>query len=129
MLKFSVRPLMGTWTPPPPPLPHQRKFSGSAHELDIPYMQIGNKGHIMRKLTFCKCENKGEDQLRSNCEADQPLCFRYRIEPFLYFLNPNFPASSHLPDYTAWFVSDLFKNHIVGFLMTQLIRHLDLERA
>ena len=23
------------------------------------------------------CENKGADQLRSNCEADQRLCFRY----------------------------------------------------
>ena len=26
---------------------------------------------------FCLCENKGADQLRSNCEADQRLCFRY----------------------------------------------------
>ena len=25
----------------------------------------------------CLCENKGADQLRSNCEADQRLCFRY----------------------------------------------------
>ena len=31
----------------------------------------------MRKLDFCLCENKGADQLRSNCEADQRLCFRY----------------------------------------------------
>ena len=23
------------------------------------------------------CENKGADQLRSNCEADERLCFRY----------------------------------------------------
>ena len=30
---------------------------------------------IMRKLDFCLCENKGVDQLRSNCEADQRLCF------------------------------------------------------
>ena len=27
--------------------------------------------------TFCLCENKGADQLRSNCEADQRLCFCY----------------------------------------------------
>ena len=42
---------------------------------------------VMRKLDFCLCENKGVDQLhsnceadqqlRSNCEADQHLCFRY----------------------------------------------------
>ena len=32
---------------------------------------------IVRKPDFCLCENKGADQLRSNCEADQRLCFRY----------------------------------------------------
>ena len=31
----------------------------------------------MRKQTFCICENKGADQLRSHCEADQCICFRY----------------------------------------------------
>ena len=31
----------------------------------------------MRKPDFCLRENKGADQLRSNCEADQRLCFRY----------------------------------------------------
>ena len=30
---------------------------------------------VMRKPTFCMCENKGADQLRSNYEADQHLCF------------------------------------------------------
>ena len=32
---------------------------------------------IVRKLEFCLSENKGADQLCSNCEADQHLCFRY----------------------------------------------------
>ena len=32
---------------------------------------------IVRKPDFCLGENKGADQLRSNCEADQRLCFRY----------------------------------------------------
>ena len=32
---------------------------------------------IVRKTDLCLCENKGADQLRSNCEADQRLCFRY----------------------------------------------------
>ena len=31
----------------------------------------------MRKPDFCLYENKDADQLRSNCEADQRLCFRY----------------------------------------------------
>ena len=30
-----------------------------------------------RKPDFCECKNKGADQLRSNCEADQCLCFCY----------------------------------------------------
>ena len=30
-----------------------------------------------KKQIFCLCENKGADQLRSNCEADQRLCFRF----------------------------------------------------
>ena len=29
----------------------------------------------MSKLTFGLCENKGADQLHSNCKADQHLCF------------------------------------------------------
>ena len=31
---------------------------------------------VMRKPAFCICENKDGDQLRSNCAADQRLCFR-----------------------------------------------------
>ena len=31
----------------------------------------------MGKLAFCILENKGADQLRSNCTAGQRLCFRY----------------------------------------------------
>ena len=33
--------------------------------------------HLMEKPTICIGENKGADQLRSNCEADQRLCFGY----------------------------------------------------
>ena len=31
----------------------------------------------MRKPTISICESKDADQLRSNCEADHRLCFRY----------------------------------------------------
>ena len=66
----------------------------------------------MRKQTFCICENKGADQLRTVSAT--------RIVQFLYFLNPKFPASSHLQClYSS--VCVVFGNHIVCFLMTRLI--------
>ena len=33
--------------------------------------------HHMGKPTICIGENKGADQLRSNCESNQSLCFLY----------------------------------------------------
>ena len=36
--------------------------------------------HILSQcvqVRFYICKNKGADQLRSNCEADQHLCFHY----------------------------------------------------
>ena len=38
---------------------------------------VNYMSRIVRKQDYCLCENKGADQLRSNCEADQRLCFRY----------------------------------------------------
>ena len=32
---------------------------------------------VVRKPSFCICENKDADQLRGNREADQRLCFRH----------------------------------------------------
>ena len=48
---------------------------------------------IVRKPDFCLCENKGADQLRSNCEADHAFVFATRIVQSLFFLNPKFQAS------------------------------------
>ena len=47
-----------------------------------------NMSCIMRKTAFFICKNKGGDQLHRYCSADQRLS--------IYFLNPKFPASSHL---------------------------------
>ena len=33
--------------------------------------------HVMRKPNFCICKSKDADQLCSNRQADQRLCFRY----------------------------------------------------
>ena len=55
------------------------------HEIKNSNQQLNNgmqtreiyMSHRIGKPTFCIGENKGADQLRSNCEADQRLCFRY----------------------------------------------------
>ena len=52
---------------------------------------------LMKKPTICIGENKDADQLRSDCEADQRLCFRYTDSTVPgFFLNPKFQASGHL---------------------------------
>ena len=48
---------------------------GSILRHNIKYLH--KLSRAMTKPDFCLCENKGADQLRSNCEADQRLCFRY----------------------------------------------------
>ena len=79
----------------------------------------------MGKPTICIGENKDADQLRGYREADQRLCFRYTDStiPLLLKLLALFCAC------TGRFMSDLFKNHIVGFPMRWLIyykkTHLD----
>ena len=40
-------------------------------------MKKEEMSRVVGKPDFCLGENKGADQLRSNCEADQRLCFRY----------------------------------------------------
>ena len=51
---------------------------------------------VMRKLSFCICENRDADQLRGNREADQVFVFATLIVQSIFFLNPKFQASSHL---------------------------------
>ena len=47
---------------------------------------IFKMSHFVRKQDYCLCENKGADQLCSNCEADQRLCFRYRNSTISHLL-------------------------------------------
>ena len=49
----------------------------------------------MRKPDFCLCKNKGTDQLRSNWEADQGLCFCYTDSAISLLLKSE--ISSFLP--------------------------------
>ena len=65
-----------------------KEMTGVAHK--------SNLSRILRKPDFCLCENKGADQLRSNCEADHAFVFAIRIVLFIFFLNPKFQVSNHL---------------------------------
>ena len=84
----------------------------------------------MRKPVVCICENKDADQLRSNREAYQRLCFRYMVNTI-----PLLPKSEISSLYTSsvavqpglcWTWSITPKT---GFLTTRLITVLDLRKG
>ena len=79
-------------------------ISEVAHSLTI--WSIKHLSGIMRKPSNCICENKDGDQLRSNCTVIAKLISAFalatRIIQFLYFLNPKFPAYSHLLCLYSW---------------------------
>ena len=68
----------------------------------------------MGKPTICIGENKCVDQLRSNCESDQRLCFRC-TDSTIPLLSKS-KISSFFFACTARFVSDLVGTKLVGFL-------------
>ena len=68
--------------------------------------QTLNFSRTMRKLAFYICKNKGGDYLRSNCAADQRLCFRY-IDSTIPLLSKCKAISCGC---TARFLSDLVGN-------------------
>ena len=73
--------------------------------------------------TICIGENKGADQLRSYCEADQRLCFRYMDSTILLiskFKISIFQTSTIFSDCTARFVSDMVGIQTVDFLTDML---------
>ena len=60
--------------------------------------------------TICIGENKGADQLRSKCEADQRLCFCYSDSTIPLLLISSFKLLALFCDCTDWFVPDLDGN-------------------
>ena len=89
---------------------------------------------VVRKPNFCICVNKDADQLRSNCAADQRLCFTYidsTISP-LFKSKDDFKPLAIVCDCTARFVSDLVGNpedrfsHNEAHLTTSSVSHLKL---
>ena len=79
----------------------------------------------MRKPSFSICENKGTDQLRSNLEADQHLCFHY-TDSTVPLLSKS-EISSHLLRLHSRFVSDLeILTSIKGHNSVANLRNLSL---
>ena len=75
----------------------------------------------MGKPTICIGENKEADQLRSDCKADQRLCFRYSDSTIPLLLKiRNFKLLALFCACTGGFVSDLVGNHIAGFPLRRL---------
>ena len=66
----------------------------------------------IKKRDFCMCENKGADQLRSNCEANQRLCFRYTDSSISHRSSQiqDFKFLACFCDCTGRFVSDQVGN-------------------
>ena len=87
--------------------------------------------HIIRKLNYLLCENKGADQLCINCKPYQPLCFHYMDSTNPLRLKSeisSFQLSSETAQaslYQTW--SEIPKT---GFLPSQLtwLQHAQVER-
>ena len=77
---------------------------------------------VMRKPALCMCENKDANQLRSNCAADQHLCFR-NIDSTIPLLSEFEISSLQSSSVTAQ--PGLFRTRLEtpkpGFLTTRLI--------
>ena len=72
------------------------------------------------KPTICICENKDVDQLRSNCEGDQHLCFRCKdgTTPLLSKSKIFWPA---IVDVQPGLCQTCSETKVVGFLTHMLI--------
>ena len=60
------------------------------------WVQLGLWAVSWVNLLFCICENKGADQMRGNCAADQRPCFRYIDSPIPLISKSKIQASRHL---------------------------------
>ena len=77
---------------------------------------------VVRRPSFCICENKDADQLRGNREADRGLCFRY-TDSAISFL-PKYEISSLQPSSVAVqpvLCQTWSETPKTGFLRTRLI--------
>ena len=84
---------------------------GKILDLKLIVYRKRNLSIRMRKPTICIGESKSADQLRSDCEADQHLCFHYtdRTMPLLS-KSKNFQPLAIFCASMGRFVSDLVRN-------------------
>ena len=76
------------------------------------FIAICKMSHIMRKPTICICENKDADQLRSNHEADQHLCFGYKNSTIPLYSKSEISSLGHfLCSYSSVCVRPVQKAH------------------
>ena len=80
----------------------------------------------MRKADFFLRENKGADQLRSNCQADQCLCFRCTDSTISLLKIQHFKLLAQFCDCTSQFVSDLVTNPEAQF--SRVAAHIDFDQ-
>ena len=101
--------------------PLSRPPTGGQHRKPCFIPILSHLSRALRKLDFCLCENKGPDQLRSNCEADQHLCFLYTDSTLSLLLKSEFQASSlHSEDVQASLCQN-WSETSTGFLASLLI--------
>ena len=110
-----------------------QNFQVPLHEIFLTFLQcsclaiisISYMSSIMRKPDFCLCENKGADQLRS--KQLSAFVFATWIVQFLFFLNLEFPVSSHLLIVQLILCLTWSKTQIVGFLMRSLVYKISFQ--
>ena len=56
---------------------YERRYVVKPRSEEQRFIAKDDLSRILRKPAFCICENKDADQLRSDCAADQRLCFRF----------------------------------------------------
>ena len=84
---------------------------GSNSESPICMDAHDELSHVVRKRDYCLCENKGADQLYSNCTADQNLCFHYMDSTIpLLPKSKNYKVLAIFCSCKGQFVSDLVVN-------------------
>ena len=84
--------------------------------------------HVLNCEKLCLCENKGADQLHSNCEADQRLCFRYMDSTISRLFKSE--ISSFYPSSVAAqanLCQTWLKTPKTGFLVSRLIHYMKKE--
>ena len=75
---------------------------------------------VMRKPTFCICENKGTYQLCSNCTADQCLCFHNMDSTIPLLSKSKISSRSPFSVLVQFGLCQAVRKRIVCFLMTWL---------